>query len=49
MLRFDAWRRLEPAVQSSVLALLNALAASDEEAANGVKLPQVRWGWCVEG
>eukprot|EP00966_Prymnesium_polylepis_P213725 4949583-Prymnesium_polylepis.1 len=40
ILRFDAWRRLEPAVQGSLLALVNALAASDEDAANAVRLPQ---------
>lgn len=40
VLRFDVWRRLEPALQSSVLALINALASSDEEAAKAVQLPQ---------
>ncbi|KAL1521639.1 hypothetical protein AB1Y20_021296 [Prymnesium parvum] len=40
ILRFDVWRRLEPAVQSSVLALVNALAASDEESAKAVNMTQ---------
>ena len=42
ILRFDAWRRLEPTVQASLLALVNALAADDEVAAHAVGLPQVR-------
>ena len=36
LLRFDSWRRLEPAVQSALFALLNALAGSDEAASVGL-------------
>ena len=40
ILRFDVWRRLERSPQAAVLALIAALASSDEIAAHAVALPQ---------
>lgn len=40
VLRFDVWRRLEHSVQSSLLALIHALASSDEGVAEAVNLHQ---------